>query len=767
MENCQNNSQRPAQKKALKDHLCHILGIMIKKYNHSYGACVMIVQTLPHYEHLSSVYADLIQTCVTQLGYESILPDILREFRHTIQSGGNAGQSSKDKENPNNKFYSQFLIDLVERLAPHFVPYLSLIQDLLDDESYLMRNAILYIYGELICRILNQNATNDDLKLKQMRNELLDTLMEHIHDSNALTRSKVLQIWRKISEEKSIPLHYINELMKRCIGRMEDVASSVRKSAFQLLCDLIRKNPYGIKCIEMSNEEIRTELEKEEAALAKLNEESDRLIDDINRIVEKNHASQSQKSTDIEMESEEDELNRTTTTGTSIQQSDEVKLQEKREKHQQMIILQTSKVNYLKDMLSFVNQIQNAIPKISRLLFSKTQTDVLEVISFFVTCYEHGFSDMIVGIRKMLVLVFNSEKTIKDAVVGAYKRLYLNNSSSGDTDGDSSAFSAVRIAKQLLKLVKELSICERDALEELIGECAASNELDNSVIKILWEFLATAEQSPQNRLNSIVLLGMIIKRVPAKGRANIQVLIDYGLSLPQGNDSVTDFDLLRVKETCQALSHITPEASTKLLTQIDPNSQVEQSKSSKSRRNARDKDNDDILSETTNNGGVSSSNGGMFQAKLQYTVEPYKLPNSHQIFERITENIVSQFTNKNTTKWLPMVESAINCIAKLADSPLDIIESIINQLIDKIPFLQKLCNKLPPVPQFSESAVNSTQMETQLASDSFLIWSDLMARFFNLIAVVATKVLIYMNQIVVCELKRRKMYKENIEKTSN
>ena len=106
MENCQNNNLRPQQKKILKDHLCHILGLMIKKYNQSYGACVMIVQTLPHYEHFSALYADLIQTCVTQLGYESILPDLLREFRHSTSN------ASSDN---NLKYYSQFLIDLADR----------------------------------------------------------------------------------------------------------------------------------------------------------------------------------------------------------------------------------------------------------------------------------------------------------------------------------------------------------------------------------------------------------------------------------------------------------------------------------------------------------------------------------------------------------------------------------------------------------------------------------------------------------------------------
>jgi condensin complex subunit 1 len=176
---------RPQQKKVLKDHLCHIVGIMIKKYNHSYGACVQIIQTLPHCEHYSALYADLIQTCVVQLSYESILPDLLREFRHTNLS--NTGEVATGKENPNIKFYSQFLIDLADRLASHLVPYLSLIQDFLDEESYLMRNSILYIYGEIIIRVLDKEAMNDP-KMKQMRNELLDTLIENIHDTNGIAR---------------------------------------------------------------------------------------------------------------------------------------------------------------------------------------------------------------------------------------------------------------------------------------------------------------------------------------------------------------------------------------------------------------------------------------------------------------------------------------------------------------------------------------------------------------------------------------------------
>ena len=156
----------------------------------------MIVQTLPHYEHFSGLYADLIQTCVTQLSYESILPDLLREFRH---NNSQSSSTAKDKDT-NLKYYSQFLVDLSDRLAGNLLPYISLIQDFLDDESHLMRSSVLHIYGEIVIKVLNQETTANDLKLKQMRNELLDTLSEHLHDVHSTTRSRTLQIWRKILE---------------------------------------------------------------------------------------------------------------------------------------------------------------------------------------------------------------------------------------------------------------------------------------------------------------------------------------------------------------------------------------------------------------------------------------------------------------------------------------------------------------------------------------------------------------------------------------
>lgn len=189
---------------------------------------------------------------------------------------------------------------------------------------------------------------------------------------------------------------------------MEDVASTVRKSAFQLLCDLIRNNPFGLKIIELEKEAIVRECEKEEETLKKLVDENDKLVEELDELVVNAGTQANGKSTrksskrrslsttseesggqqqDQEMAEEEDEeaseqadndeeMNRTVV---AAQKGGDLELEVKKQKNQELILVQKSKINYLKDTLVFISEIDAAIPKLCKMLFSKTQTDVLEV----------------------------------------------------------------------------------------------------------------------------------------------------------------------------------------------------------------------------------------------------------------------------------------------------------------------------------------------------------------------------------------------------
>ena len=59
------------------------------------------------------------------------------------------------------------------------------------------------------------------------------------------------------------------------------------------------------------------------------------------------------------------------------------------------------------------------------LLGSKQSTDILEAIDFFVSAFEFGVQNSMLGVRKMLSLIWSGEATIREAVVAAYKRLYI------------------------------------------------------------------------------------------------------------------------------------------------------------------------------------------------------------------------------------------------------------------------------------------------------------------------------------------------------
>ena len=62
---------------------------------------------------------------------------------------------------------------------------------------------------------------------------------------------------------------------------------------------------------------------------------------------------------------------------------------------------------------------------VAMLLGSKQSTDILEAIDFFVSAFEFGVQNSMLGVRRMLSLIWSGEATIREAVVAAYKRLYI------------------------------------------------------------------------------------------------------------------------------------------------------------------------------------------------------------------------------------------------------------------------------------------------------------------------------------------------------
>ena len=87
------------------------------------------------------------------------------------------------------------------------------------------------------------------------------------------------------------------------------------------------------------------------------------------------------------------------------------------------MILKTSPLS--RDSVKFSKIIHKALPVVAMLLGSKQSTDILEAIDFFVSAFEFGVQNSMLGVRRMLSLIWSGEATIREAVVAAYKRLYI------------------------------------------------------------------------------------------------------------------------------------------------------------------------------------------------------------------------------------------------------------------------------------------------------------------------------------------------------
>ncbi|XP_013415078.1 condensin complex subunit 1-like isoform X2 [Lingula anatina] len=790
-----------------KDAIFHLLGTMVKKYNHGLGASLKIIQLLQHFEHLSSPLAQGLELFVTELGLKGVVGEIMREL-------GKMDPRDLARDNSGTRAYAAFMVELAERIPEVMLPNISVLIPLLDGESYSMRNGVLGVLGEILVKVLSKEDL--DANLKNTRDQFLDKLEDHIHDVHAFVRSKVLQVWLTVVNEKALPLPRQHHLVDLVIGRLQDRSSQVRKYAVQLITALLRSNPFAAK---LSVEDLKENYEKERdklkemmpetleesgeaedplagwktmepelmAAIVKVleqpkdgdeeeeNIEEEMLIEEsetIESVVERIHshikAQEAEKAVRllqvaleawptyelflIEEEGRDEEKDEQEEDEVEVQKSKLLKClqavfisedestvaalarvteaaQEQQEAPETAIVNEVSKqqvlVQYLKDTMTFVSQIQTATPVICQLLGSKNVTDVMEAIEFFVTGFEFGVSNAMTGIRRMLALVWSKEAGIKEGVVDAYKRLYLR------PQGGNQRAKSLAIVNNLVALCQGASVGDLTSLEELIAEFVKSEDLGHGVIQMLWEKFTlkiqgtTAEES---RL-ALVLLGMAAGAQVDIIHCNVEVLLKEGL----GPRAEEDFQLVR--DTCLALQKIAAHNKTK---------------------------------------------------PGQAAAEPFRFPQQHAIFQRLADIIVNGVTKLEDCYWIPMAEQAVNTTYKLAEHPDAICGTLIKRLADVVMKMNQTNNKMASEENKVEEKIEDHtegkgegenevedhtegegQTEPSQGQDlplsqnkEFTCPSGVLTRLLSLAGHVALRQLVFLDNSVMGELKRRNMLRE-------
>eukprot|EP00116_Pleurobrachia_bachei_P004210 sb/3464472/ len=371
-------------KKTLESVL-HVLAILIKRYNHSIGASLKIQQLLQQHEHAATAAAALVLLCVRDYDVKGLLSLLVREISQI-------DPCELARDTTATKNYTLFLVEVSGGSGGSglMLPTLSSLVHHLDGDSYTMRNCVLTIMGDILSSTLENTDTRDTL---------LDRLEMHVHDQNAFVRSKAVQILTRLVEGRFVPVARQGAMIQRVVGAAQDKSSNVRKSAMAFLRACLQCNPFAEQLSSL--DELKEKLQGEKEKLVSMQKELEGTTADNE---ENGDIKEEEKMEGVKEEGGEEEEN----------------AQENEALRRQAVV-----VRYLSDCVHFTEQLHAVIELVTQLLASKTTSDVLESIELLVSAREFGMKAAEAGIRKMLVLVFNNEQSIRDAVVSNQSELVI------------------------------------------------------------------------------------------------------------------------------------------------------------------------------------------------------------------------------------------------------------------------------------------------------------------------------------------------------
>ena len=495
--------------KHLKLYIAKTLACLAEHYGQASNIANRLFYILCSFDHVWPIISTMIETFTVEYQAQILLENLLQEIGQMDIS-----QMTGDKKHQDTSFrnISNFIVDLSQKSFPILIPHLKTLLPGIDHESYIVRNAIVQVMGHLLSQEeIHSPYFPQDKKFHGIRSEILDTLLEHLHDVHAFSRSKVLQTFGSIVTSRSLPIDYLLPLTEKVIGRLSDKTVNVRKNAIILLVAILQYNPFGAS---LSRNDLKITIEKTFGGMCEKQKEG------------KIEEEQKEKTTD-EKEGKENELrdegNMVQSDGVNIVESPE---ENRKKKHKEMDVKE-SKMRHLDIARSFIDLLDSSFPVLFDLLQSKNQSDVLESIELFVVAKSFGIHRSCDGIKKTLMLIWSKETTIKQAVSTAFQRLYLTPDASSSTNRMT---KALYTANGLIGLLQGASLAEILALEEILGEVIASTDL-SLLVEVFFDIFMgkVANATVKERQTSLLAISMICPSNIGFLKKKIGTLLKFGL----------------------------------------------------------------------------------------------------------------------------------------------------------------------------------------------------------------------------------------------
>nr|POE47968.1 condensin complex subunit 1 [Quercus suber] len=531
-------------------HVFKVLCVAIKHHGHAYGAQTSVIQNLTYFEHLADPMAEFLSILIQQYDYPQLAEEVMKEL-------SNKEFSANDTKGP--KSVSTFVARLSELEPRQVQKQVTYLAKLLESENYTLRCAIIEVCGNLIAMLSTQEEGERSENHKGQLNAFFDVLEERFLDINPYCRCRAIQVFAKLCDLDAKYPKRRQTAAELATRSLEDKSSNVRRNAMKLLGRLMATHPFAVlhggllsyrewsDRLESCEAEINTlkppsatGLEERDSAELTLDEG---LADEATHVEESPMSEEQQKAA---LEKAEEEA----ATADALR-----KLQLTR--------------TYYQHALDFIEVLHKASMLVTQLLGSRTKTEVVEAMDFFVISDAYHVETAKAGIRRMLRLIWTNSnndegKGVTSHLVECYRGLFFDAPKHFSTSD-----AATYVARNMISLTFGASPAELASMEKLLETMMKEKQVSELVLQKLWQVYGVQKQeiSRRQRRGAIIILGMLALADP-----NI-IIQEMETCLRIGLGALGQKDLVLARYTCIALMRMTDNKHTKG-TQIKPSTRL-------------------------------------------------------------------------------------------------------------------------------------------------------------------------------------------------
>ncbi|KAF9528388.1 non-SMC mitotic condensation complex subunit 1-domain-containing protein [Crepidotus variabilis] len=701
-------SEQLMKSQTIKAAVVKVLCLAVKQHSQAMALQISIIQFLTFYEHLSEPLAEFLNELRGNYDYPQLGDEVVREI---------AAKSFSATDSKGPRSYGKFLVRYAELCPRSVLKQLSLLLEQLDSESYPMRQSVIEVVGSLITHLASTEQDSDTAEPKQIQKQianLFNLLLERVLDNSSYVRSKVFAVLAKLVhiKEYKFPKQRLS-ITSTAVSALDDKNASVRKASASLLVQLLLTHPYIIHGGELDREVWENEYKTAVAELSQIEGLIGKVVEaeqdqEENGEEETKGKKRSKRSKKVKSEdsmqvdegeddgddddedpdagdTEEDEpANMSVDEDGEEADGTPKKRKAKRNKLQprksQLDVnaleqeqaalgqLDEKKVDKLRmqkkfcsDALTFIDEIENAMEPMCKLLGSKNKAEVLEVMEFFKVAHEYSFESAKEGVKRMLHLIWSKDneaststaedgvqvKGIRQRLLETYRILYFQPIPGPDGLIDKKA-EVNRITKNLIERTYGATLAELTSLEEMMRIMMEERQIDDEIITRLWAVYSKERMLPKpQRRGAIMILGMLAVARKSIVTEKVEVLLKMGLG-PLGRA-----DPILARYTCIALQRL---------------------------------------------GGSAKKVKGSLVDKTQ------RIEINSAIFAKLKRMILHPMRNK---EWFGMAEQIIDAVYALAEHP----EIFCNEVIKELTVKAFNRPKKSPVPEGQESAEKQPDSE--------------------------------------------------------